>query len=54
MAGSQNRREGKGLFRGPGAHTGMFLPHSVLGQPFIESCLWEVPGHKLHVVPAPG
>ena len=42
------------LFLGPRAHPGLFLTHSVLGQPCIESCLWEVPGHKLHVIPAPG
>ena len=38
------------LFLGPKAHPGLFLPHSVLGQPFIKSYLWEVPGHKLHVI----
>lgn len=32
----------------------LFLPHSVLGQPCIESFLWEVSVHKLHVIPAPG
>ena len=42
------------IFLGPRSHPGLFLPHSALGQPCIESCLWEVPGHKLLVIPAPG
>ena len=42
------------IFLGPRAHPQLFLPHSMLGQPCIESCLREVPGHKLHVIPAPG
>ena len=52
--GVLKRQEGECLFLDPRAHPGLFLPHSVLGQPCIESFLWEVSVHKLHVIPAPG
>ena len=47
--GVLKRQEGECLFLGPKAHPGLFLP----GQPCIESFLWEVSVHKLHVIPAP-
>ena len=53
-AGSPNRQEGQCLFVGPRAHPGLSLPHSVLGQHWIEACLWEAPVHKLHEIPTPG
>ena len=52
--GVLKRQEGECLFLDPRAHPGLFLPHSVLGQPCFESFLWEVSVHKLHVIPAPG
>ena len=45
--GVLKRQEGECLFLGPKAHPGLFLP----GQPCIESFLWEVSVHKLHVIP---